>query len=206
MLAQIRCRNSFATQVLKIVLFAISLNLTVASAQTEKRSSSGFSAKVADGLIEQIRSIVNSCQEKAVQTEAMRQISYQSRYELELSKTRLERAEAGIRLMDIDYVLARDKASKSVEADAKQADESIAKCKETAKLGMDQEVKNLVSTFSAQGMSKEIKSFVAAWYTSLQSVGTDRFKEQQARMDGMAENLKLEIALRGNSSTTSKGK
>lgn len=205
---RIHLHKSFVNQILKIALLVISLNLTAAYAQTERRPPQALNVQTADGLIEQIQSIVNSCQNKAIQIADMRETSYQSKYELELARRRLENVNAGGsgRLMDIDYMFARDEASKSVEANTKAANESIFKCKETAKSGMDQEVKNLVSMFSSRGMSKEIKSFVAAWYTSLQSVGTEQFKEQKARMDSMAENLKLEVALRSNGQPTSKGK
>ncbi len=193
----------YPRKVFQIALIALSLNLAMANAQADKRANSSFNSKNVDGLVEQIKSIVNACQNKAAQSEAMRQMSYQSEYELALARARYKNAESGIRLTGMDYMLAQEAAEKSIEADVKEANASITKCKETAKSGMDQEVKNLVSMFSSKGLSKEIKDFVAAWYTALQSVGTQRFKEQQVRMDTMAESLKLEAALRtGNPKST----
>jgi hypothetical protein len=194
----------FSHKVFQVALIAFSLNLAVAHAQAEKRAYSSLNGKSVDGLVEQIKSIVNACQNKAAQSEAMRQMSYQSAYELALARARYKNAESGIGLTGMDYMLAQEAAEKSVEADVKEANASVTKCKETAKSGMDQEVKNLVSVFSSKGLNKEIKDFVGAWYTALQSVGTPRFKEQQVRMDSMAESLKLEAALRTGSPKSSK--
>ncbi len=153
-----------------------------------------FDAQTVIKFVDKIKGIVGVCQAKANINDSLNRQLYQSAYSAAISKIEYERAASGLEIGEVDKFMAREEAQKSLpRADEK---DSAGECKSKAKEGMDQEVKNLVTQFSSAGLGNQVKGFMAAWYTALESVGTERFKDHQIRMESLAEELKLEAIMR----------
>ena len=162
---------------------------------SSKSASPQFDAQVANKVVDHIKEIVGVCQTKAEISESLRQMTYQAAYGAALAEIRYERSGKGLEVSGVDRMKAEEEAQKRLRRAPGEKD-IVGECKQEAKEGMDQEVKALISQFSSVGLANEAKGFVASWYAALQSVGTDRFKEHQIRMESLSEMLKLEATMR----------
>lgn len=163
--------------------------------QTARQGSQAFDAQTANRLVDQVSELVAVCQSKAQMKDSLDQLLFQTAYEAELARVRLERPSSGL-VTGTDRMMAQEVAAKQVQDTYKDGN-PVSECKKMAKTGMDQGAKKLVAEFSHVGLGNQAKSFVSSWYATLQSVGTERYKEHLIRMQSNAETLKLESTMRG---------
>lgn len=164
----------------------------------QKQAAAKIDAEDNAALVKSLQEIVESCQSRATLAKLAAEMTFSSKYDLELSKRQLEKSETRRRLDEVDYAEARIAAAEAANEAQKDLLAQHEQCKQKARTAMDEKAKSLAAIYSSGGLEKEIQAFLVAWYSALEATGTDRFKAQQNQFETTSENLKLVVCLGRN--------